>query len=83
MEWVLRSGSHWCRCGEGRIGQGGFVTLKVYNVLGEEAATLITGDHAAGIFKATWDASGMPSGVYFYRLAAGEYVQTRKMILMK
>jgi hypothetical protein len=59
------------------------VTLKVYNVLGEEVATLVPGDHAAGTFKATWDASGMPSGVYFYRLTVGERVQTRKMILMK
>jgi len=61
----------------------GYVMLRVYNVLGEEVATLISGDHAAGMFKAMWDVSGMPSGVYFYRLTAGEYVQTRKMILMK
>jgi ligand-binding sensor domain-containing protein len=61
----------------------GYVTLKVYNVLGEEVAALVEGDHAAGTFKATWDASGLPSGVYFYRLTAGEYVQTKKMILMK
>jgi hypothetical protein len=59
------------------------VTLRVYNTLGEEVATLIRGDRAAGTFKATWDASGMPSGVYFYRLTAGEYVETRKMILMR
>jgi hypothetical protein len=61
----------------------GLVTLKVYNVLGEEVAVLITGDHAAGTFKATWDASDMPSGVYFYRLTAGEYVQTKKAVLMR
>jgi hypothetical protein len=46
-------------------------------------ATLIAGHHAAGTFPATWDASGLPSGVYFYRLTAGEYVQTKKMVLMK
>lgn len=63
--------------------EAGFVTLKIYNVLGEEIATLIAGDHAAGAFKATWEASGLPSGVYFYRLTAGGYVQTMKMILMK
>ena len=61
----------------------GYVTLIVYNVLGEEVANLITGDHAAGTFKATWDASGLPSGVYFYRLTSGEYVQTKKMVLMR
>ena len=48
-----------------------------------EVATLIDGDHAAGTFNTTWDASGLPSGVYFYRLTAGEYVQTKKMVLMK
>jgi photosystem II stability/assembly factor-like uncharacterized protein len=62
---------------------GGFVALKVYNLLGEEVATLIAGEHAAGTFKATWDAGGLPSGVHFYRLTAGEYVQTKKMVLMK
>jgi len=61
----------------------GYVTLKVYNVLGEEAAALIAGEHLAGTFKATWDASGLPSGIYFYRLTAGEYVETEKMILCK
>jgi hypothetical protein len=61
----------------------GFVTLKVFNVLGKEVATLMAGEHAAGTFKATWDASGLPSGVYFYRLTAGEYFQTQKMVLMK
>ncbi|MCK5572032.1 MAG: T9SS type A sorting domain-containing protein [Bacteroidetes bacterium] len=61
----------------------GYVTLKVYNVLGEEVATLIVGDHAAGNFKATWDASGLPSGVYFYRLSAGDYVGTKAMVVMK
>jgi len=61
----------------------GYVTLKAYNVLGEEVAALIEGDHAAGTFKATWNASGMPSGVYLYRLTAGDYVQTRKMMLIR
>jgi hypothetical protein len=61
----------------------GFVTLKVYNVLGEEVGTLIAGNRAPGTFKATWDASGLPSGIYFYRLTAGEYVQTKKAVLMR
>jgi hypothetical protein len=61
----------------------GYATLKAYNVLGEEVATLVSGDYAAGTFKATWNASGMPSGVYFYRLTAGEYVHTKKMLLTK
>jgi hypothetical protein len=61
----------------------GYVTLRVYNVLGEQVATLVAEDHAAGTFKAMWDASDMPSGVYFYRLTAGGYFQTKKMVLMK
>jgi hypothetical protein len=61
----------------------GLVTLKVYNVLGEEVATLIAGERAAGTYRATWDASGLPSGVYLFRLTAGEYVHTKKMVLMK
>jgi hypothetical protein len=61
----------------------GYVSLKVYNVLGEEVAALLAGDHAAGTFKATWDASGLPSGVYFYRLTAGGYVQTKKAVLTR
>jgi hypothetical protein len=44
---------------------------------------LVAEDHAAGTFKAMWDASDMPSGVYFYRLTAGGYFQTKKMVLMK
>jgi|GEM_PF-3490573 len=61
----------------------GYVTLKVHNVLGEEVTFLVSGDHAAGTFRTTWDASGMPSGVYFYRLTAGEYIQTKRAVLMR
>jgi len=46
-------------------------------------ATDIAGNRPAGTFNATWDASEMPSGVYFYRLTAGEYVQTKKMVLIR
>ena len=60
-----------------------YTTMRVYSVLGEEVATLIEGDHAAGTFKATWDASAMPSGFYFYRLTAGDFVATKKMLLLK
>jgi len=63
--------------------QAGYVTLRIYNVVGEEMASLIEGDHAAGTFKTTWDASGLPSGVYFYRLTAGEYVKTKKAVLLR
>jgi hypothetical protein len=60
-----------------------FVTLKVYNLLGEEVATLVAEQRDAGIHKFNWDARGLASGVYLYRLEAGEYVETKKLILMR
>jgi hypothetical protein len=49
-----------------------FITLKVYNLLGEEVATLVAEKRVAGIHKINWDASGLASGVYLYRLEAGD-----------
>jgi len=60
-----------------------FVTLTVHNILGEELARLAGGEHTAGRFKAIWDAGGFPSGVYFYRLNAGDHVETKRMILLR
>ena len=63
--------------------QLGFVTLKIYNILGEEVATLVSEKLMAGEYKYDWDASGLASGVYLYRMVAGDFVQVKKMILMK
>jgi hypothetical protein len=60
-----------------------FVTLKVYSILGEEVATLVSEKLTAGSYKYDWDASGLASGVYLYRIQAGNNVKVRKMILMK
>ncbi len=60
-----------------------FVTLKVYNLLGEEVVTLVEEQRTAGIHKFNWDASGLASGVYLYRLEAGEFVQSKKLVLMR
>jgi hypothetical protein len=60
-----------------------FVTLKVYNILGEEVARLVSEKLAAGQYKYDWDARKLASGVYLYRLKASEYVDVKKMILMK
>ena len=59
------------------------VTLKIYNMLGEEVATLVSDRLSAGSYSYEWDASSLASGVYIYRLEAEGFVQTRKMILMK
>ena len=58
-------------------------TLKIYDVLGNELATLVDDYKPAGTYEVEWDASGLPSGVYFYQLKTDEFVETKKMILIK
>ncbi len=60
-----------------------FVTLKVYDVLGKEVTTLVNEEKPAGEYEVKFNATGLPSGIYFYRLHAGNYVETKKMVLMK
>ena len=60
-----------------------FVTLKVYNLLGEEVAALIAEQRSNGIHKFSWDASRLANGIYLYRLDAGDFVQSKKLILMR
>ncbi|UCH65292.1 MAG: T9SS type A sorting domain-containing protein [Ignavibacterium sp.] len=60
-----------------------FVTLKVYDVLGGEIATLINEEKSAGEYKIEFDGAGLSSGIYFYRLQAGSFVETKKMVLLK
>jgi len=60
-----------------------FVTLKVFDLLGKEVATLAKGMKATGTYEVRWDGSTVPSGVYFYQLRAGGLVETKKMILAK
>ncbi|MHC4321629.1 MAG: T9SS type A sorting domain-containing protein, partial [Planctomycetota bacterium] len=59
------------------------VTLKIFNILGEEVATLVSDRLSAGSYSYEWDASNLASGVYLYRLEAGDFVQTKKMILLR
>jgi len=60
-----------------------FVTLKVFNALGEEVRTLINGNHTQGLHSVNFNASGLSSGFYIYRLESGNQVQVRKMMLLK
>jgi len=60
-----------------------FVTLKVYNVLGNEIKTLVNEEKPTGTYNVTWHAKNLPSGVYFYQLQAGSFIDVKKMILLK
>ena len=64
-------------------GRGGLVTLKVYDVLGNELTTLVNQEKPAGEYEVEFNSINLPSGVYFYQLKAGSLVETKKMILMK
>ena len=60
-----------------------FVQLKVYDVIGNEIATLVNEQKPAGEYEIEFDASNLPSGVYFYQIKAGSFVETKKMILLR
>ena len=59
------------------------VIIKVYDILGNEIETLINEEKPVGTYELNWYAANLPSGVYFYRLQAGSFVETRKMILLR
>jgi hypothetical protein len=65
------------------IPEAGLVTLKVYNLLGQEVATLLNNEQASGVYEATFDASKLSSGIYFYTLEAKNFTSTKKMVLLK
>jgi len=68
---------------EYRIQEAGVISLKVYDVLGNEVTTLVDEYKPAGTYEVEWDASKYPSGVYFYQLKTEGFIETKKMILMK
>jgi hypothetical protein len=65
------------------IGRTSLVTLMVYDLLGNEIATLVKDHLSPGSYEIQWTADGQPSGVYFYRLTAGEFVETRRLVLLR
>jgi len=60
-----------------------FVTLKVYDVLGNEITTIVNKEYSAGNYEVEFDATSLSSGIYFYRIQAGAFVETKKMVLIK
>ena len=66
-----------------QIPYGGHVELKVYNILGKEIAVLVNEDQRAGNYKVKFEGNNLPSGIYIYRLSACNYLNTKKMILLK
>ncbi len=66
-----------------QLPKSSFVTLKVYDILGREVRTLVDERERAGYYSFTFSASDLASGVYFYRLQAGSFVQVRKLMILK
>lgn len=65
------------------LAQGGFVTLKIYNLLGKEVATLVEDVKPAGHYTREWNADQLSGGIYFYRLALNGFTETKKLLLLK
>ncbi|MEZ4823233.1 MAG: T9SS type A sorting domain-containing protein [Ignavibacteria bacterium] len=65
------------------IAELGFVTLKIYDGLGREVQTLVNGNLSPGNYKVDFDGSNFASGIYYYKLEAGNFVETKRMMLLK
>ncbi len=63
--------------------KSGFVSLKIYDAYGREVESLLNNFQLAGTYNISWDASQLPNGVYFYKLQTNDFVETKKMILVK
>ena len=63
--------------------QAGYVTLKVFDMIGREVAVLVNENKTAGSYEVTFDASKLSGGIYIYHLKANDFVSSKKMILMK
>jgi len=66
-----------------QLPKNSFVMLIVYDVLGKQVASLVNEEQAAGVYQTTFDGSGLSSGIYFYKIQAGDFVETKKLVLMK
>jgi hypothetical protein len=60
-----------------------FVSLKIFNILGDEVAILVNEEKDRGVYDVTFNAAGLSSGMYLYKLQAGSFVEMKKMILLR
>ena len=65
------------------IPQSSNVVIRVFDILGNQIETLVNEDKQMGTYELTWYANNLPSGVYFYQLKTGSFLETKKMVLMK
>ena len=65
------------------IAKLGFVSLKVFDVLGKEVVTLVNEKLSPGVYESKFDGSSLSSGIYFYKLEAGDFIETKRMILIR
>jgi hypothetical protein len=63
--------------------EAGFVVMTVYDLLGREITRLVNQQMQAGSYSVDWDASGYPSGVYFYKIETEDFIEVKKMVLIK
>ena len=66
-----------------QLPEAGFVTLRVYDILGNEVKSLVSEQKPAGTYEVSFDASSLSSGVYIYKIQAGNFINSKKMILLK
>ena len=66
-----------------QVSKAGLVTIKVYDLLGQEVTSLVNEEKVPGTYRVTWNAEGIPSGVYFYTMNSSSFAATRQMILLK
>ncbi len=65
------------------VPQSSNVVIKVFDVLGKEITTLVNEEKSVGTYELNWYAGNLPSGIYFYRIQTGDFIDTKKMILLK
>ncbi|MCX6162075.1 MAG: T9SS type A sorting domain-containing protein, partial [Ignavibacteriae bacterium] len=61
----------------------GFVTIKIYDMLGKEVVTLVNQDKQAGYYEVNFNAGKLSSGIYFYKMVSGDFVSIKKLVILK